>query len=64
MKWADFQDYSKWLFDILFEAKKRINIEHYNVFQSRIWGFMSERLISVYVYHNKMRKNISHILDK
>jgi len=22
MKWADFQDYSKWLFDILFEAKK------------------------------------------
>lgn len=27
MKWADFQDYSKWLFDILFEAKKRINIE-------------------------------------
>ncbi len=55
MRWADFQDYCKWLFCILFEARKRINIEHYNQRQARIWGYMAERLLSVYAVHNNMK---------
>lgn len=55
MRWNDFNKYCKWLFDILFEARKRINIEHYNTVQGRIWGYMSERLLSVFVRHEKMR---------
>lgn len=55
MRWADFQRYCKWLFDILFEARKRINIEHYNPRQARIWGYMAERLMSVYAVHNNMK---------
>lgn len=55
MRWADFDKYCTWLFDILFEARKRINIENYSTVQGRIWGYMSERLLCVYVYHNKLR---------
>lgn len=55
MRWNDFTDYCQWLFAVLFEARKRINIENYNSFQARIWGYMSERLLPVYVYHKNMR---------
>lgn len=49
-----FDDYSKWLFDILFEVEKEIEISNYN-YQARVFGFMSERLMNVYLYHNKIK---------
>lgn len=55
MRWRDFQDYCKWIFDILFEARNRINIDNYDTVQGRIWGYMSERLLSVYVLAKEMR---------
>ncbi len=55
MKWDDFTKYCEWLFNILFEASRRINIEHYNAIQGRIWGYMSERLLCVYVRHQNMK---------
>lgn len=55
MRWSDFNKYCTWLFDILFEAKKRINIENYSPVQGRIWGYMSERLLSVWLLHNTKR---------
>lgn len=54
-KWKDFDKYCQWLFDILFEARKRINIENYSPTQARIWGYMSERLLPVWIHHQKMR---------
>lgn len=54
-KWKDFNDYCKWLFDILFECEKRININNYSVVQGRIWGYMSERLLPVWIHHQKMK---------
>lgn len=55
MRWDDLDKYCTWLFDILFEARKRINIDNYNAVQRRIWGYMAERLLNIYVYHHKMR---------
>lgn len=55
MRWDDFQKYCKWMFYILFEAQKRIDISNYNTVQARIWGYMSERLLAIYVLHNKMK---------
>ena len=55
MRWEDFQKYCKWLFDILFELSARINIDNYNPVQTRIWGYLGERLLNVYVYKNKMK---------
>ena len=46
-----FDNYAKWLFDILFELEKRIqkDVETRDTYQQRVYGFLSERLITVYV---------------
>ncbi|WP_366184857.1 DUF4422 domain-containing protein [Flavobacterium ovatum] len=56
MKWKDYNDYCIWLFDVLGEAENQINISYYNNRQSRVWGFLAERLFNLYIYHNKLRK--------
>lgn len=49
-----FDEYSKWLFDILFEVEKRVTIST-DPIQARIFGYMSERLLNVFVHHNRLR---------
>lgn len=44
-----FEQYAKWLFDILFELEKRVDISYYTVYQSRVFGFVSERLFGVFI---------------
>lgn len=41
-------DYCQWLFSILFEVKKRIDLSNHTDYQLRIFGFMSERLLHIY----------------
>lgn len=50
-----FNNYCKWLFDILFELEKNIDLTERNDYQKRIYGFISERLLNVWVSKNKMR---------
>lgn len=56
--WKYFNEYSKWLFNILFEVEKRVPPIDDPV-QSRIYGYMSERLINVFCVHHHLR--IKHI---
>ncbi|MBE7712413.1 MAG: DUF4422 domain-containing protein [Cyanobacteria bacterium SIG26] len=52
----EFMDnYSSWLFDILFTLEKEIqaDVENRDVFQQRVYGFLSERLFTVYVEYCK-----------
>lgn len=60
--WKHFNAYSEWLFDILFEVERQVHpIE--DPIQSRIYGYMSERLINVFCEHHKMCiKNIPLIM--
>ena len=50
-----FEQYFEWLFPLLFEAEKRIDVSGYNTYQKRVLAFLAERLLNVYVYHNKLR---------
>jgi len=49
-----FTEYCKWLFNILFEVEKRIDISNYDAYHKRIFGFMAERLLTIYVQHNNL----------
>lgn len=52
-KWEVCDGYYSWLFDILFEVQKRITISN-DAYQGRVFGFISERLLTLYVMHNKL----------
>lgn len=56
--WKHFDAYSEWLFDILFEVERRVPPID-DPIQSRIYGYMSERLINVFCEHYQLR--IKHI---
>jgi hypothetical protein len=47
----NFDNYCNWLFTILFEVEKRINISS-DAYQARVFGFLAERLLNLYIYHN------------
>lgn len=47
-----FQQYMAWLFDILFAVEKRVPPK-LDVYQNRTFGFMSERLFNVFLFHKK-----------
>ena len=57
-QWEHFDAYSEWLFDLLFEVERRVPPIDDPV-QSRIFGYMSERLINVLCEHHHLR--IKHI---
>lgn len=46
-------DYCKWLFNILFEVQRQIDITNYDAYQQRVYGFLSERLFNVYLRHHQ-----------
>ncbi len=47
--------YCEWLFDILFEIERRIDISSYNAYNSRVFGFISERLLDVWLETNGVK---------
>jgi len=52
--WNVWDEYLQWLFDILFEVEKRIG-KIDDVYQARVYGFLSERMINLFVYHNSLK---------
>lgn len=51
-----FQEYYEWLFEILLELEKRIDISNYSDYNKRIYGFLSERLLNVWLHKNQQLK--------
>jgi len=49
MKSEVLNEYLTWMFDILFELEKRLDISNYSANDSRIFGFVSERLLDVWL---------------
>lgn len=48
-------EYCAWLFDILFALEKEIQpeVEKRNAFQKRVYGFLAERLFTIYIEYRK-----------
>ncbi len=47
-----FDPYCAWLFEILFEAERRLDISGYSAQDRRVFGFLGERLLDVWVEKN------------
>lgn len=46
-----YDSYCNWLFEILFELEKHLDLSNRNPYQKRVYGFLSERLFNVYLHH-------------
>lgn len=49
-----FDEYAAWLFDIFFEVQKRIEIDSYDDYHKRVFGFISEILLLVWITQRKL----------
>lgn len=49
MKQEVLNNYCEWLFDILFELEKQLDISAYSDYDSRVFGFVAERLLDIWL---------------
>ena len=50
-----FDDYCAWLFPVLFELEKGVDLSHESDYRKRLYGFLGERLLNVWVAHKGLR---------
>lgn len=55
MRRPRFDAYCTWLFDILFELERRLDISSYSPYDARVFGFVAERLLDVWIATNGIR---------
>ena len=55
MPWAIYDKYCRWLFMILEKIEQKIDIVNYNSYQKRVYGFMGERLLNIFLYAEQLK---------
>ena len=63
MKKEILNDYCTWLFDILFELEKRIDVSQYDAFHARFFGRVSELLLDVWINKNNINYKEVKVID-
>lgn len=60
-KKSNMDSYCEWLFSILFELEKKIDFSNHEGYQVRVYGFLSERLLNVWLEFNNSRFKIKKL---
>ncbi len=63
MKRPQFEAYSAWLFDLLFELERRLDISDYSAYDQRVFGFVGERLLDVWFSHERPRVSECRVIN-
>jgi hypothetical protein len=62
MKKDVFDSYCEWLFSVLFELENRLDISQYSSYDARVFGFVGERLLDVWIQTNHIQfKEIPYV---
>lgn len=56
---TELDQYCDWLFDILFHVQKEVDMTGYDTYQQRLYGFLAERLLNVWVYYRQAK--VAHL---
>jgi len=62
MKWLDYNAYCEWVFSILLPLSALIDASDYPLRQQRVFGYMHELLLAVFIEKNKMKVFNSQIV--
>ena len=52
---AEFDAYCRWLFAVLTQVEAKVDMTDYTPYQQRLYGFLGERLLNVWVAHRGLR---------
>ncbi|QXN62369.1 DUF4422 domain-containing protein [Serratia fonticola] len=55
------EQYCSWIFDILFKLEKKVKYQDYDAYQRRVFGFMAERLLNVWIEKNADKLKIKYL---
>jgi hypothetical protein len=62
MSWENFQNFCSWVFAVLFEVERCTKPHDYPKNQIRIYGYMHELLLEVFILKNNLRAKRSQLL--
>jgi hypothetical protein len=55
MNWNQFDKYCNWIFPILEMMEKEIDTSNYTQYQKRLYGYLAERLLNIYIEAEQMK---------
>jgi len=59
MPWDTFDRYCVWIFNLLADLEQEINISNYSPYQARVFGFIGERLLNIFLEKEKKEQKIN-----